>query len=647
MTVDISEDVVEELGAGISAPSGAGSFGPDSLKWDCSIGGLTFLFGNSDQYPMIRKTAQFRRERIDTERNPGEQSLENGLWIRSQSSWHYGAGLSSAEPLEVNSEEASFRFYQSGGVDPWTPGQVQLLKSTASVFPQSAASGQQLLGVETGVLLTHGSNLTYITNAGASTAVAWGGSGTIFSLTDTGEHYLVSDAVGIWKGDLPSSAGAKIYNKYYTTPTYSLTRWVKSRLMYAENQSIWEITDLAPSSSTLPAPFFENPDGNWQWTDFADGPASIYASGYNGESSQIYRIAITADENGVTLAVPVVVVDMPRDEVIFSMYSYVGTFIIVGTSAGVRVARIESDGSLTLGPLVFNDIEVPVNDAVGFGEYIYVTVQDQGDAGDRVNRAGLRRINLGQTLNNNALQFAWASDLVAPSTFNGSAVSVTVAGNKLWIAIDGAGVVKEQDTYEPQGWIETGRIRLGTLEKKAWRDLRMIAPENLTGSIVGKASIFGITAPSTWDTVLTLQAGFTDGYGNLNAAAPGTSTDLWLAFNLISDEACGCSAKLTGYQVRAVPSPRRTELIELVLMMFDFETDKQGAKYGKFGNSYVKFSALKQMEANGATVSFMDYTTGEVREVYVEETTYMRFSAPSLGSRSGSGGICRVLLRTV
>ena len=644
MTVDISEEVVSELGVGTSASEGAGSFGPDALRWDCSIGSLKFLFANNEQYPMKRQTAQFRRERIDTERNPGEQSLENGLWIRSQASWHYGAGLSSAEPLEVNSEEAAFRFYQSGGIDPWTPGQVQLLNKTASVYATSA-SVQQILGIETGVLHAVAASLTYIPTTGSASAITWGGSNTIFSLTDTGEQYLVSDAVGIWKGTLPTGTGSKIYNKYYTTPTYTVTRWVKSRLMYAENQGIWELTDLAPSSATLSAPFFANPNSGWRWTDFADGPNAIYVSGYSRESSQIYRIGVTSDETGVTLAVPTVVVDMPRGEDVLSMYSYVGSFLIIGTTKGVRVARIESDGSLALGPLVFNGTQV--DDAVGLGEYIYVTVRDQGQAGDRVTRGGLYRVNLGQTLNNNALQFAYAADLTAPADFDGSTRSVTVAGGKLWFTVDGSGVVRQQDTYVESGWIETGRIRLGTLEAKAWRDLRMIAPNTLTGSITGKASVFGTTAPSTWQTVLTLQAGTTDGYGKLNTAAPGTASDLWLAFNLQSNPECGCSARMTGYQVRAVPAPRKTELIQIPLMMFDFETDKQGAKYGKFGNAYAKFSALKEMEQSGATVSFIDYTTGEVKEVYVEEVTYTRLSAPSLGSRKGSGGVCYIVVRTV
>ena len=105
---------------------------------------------------------------------------------------------------------------------------------------------------------------------------------------------------------------------------------------------------------------------------------------------------------------------------------------------------------------------------------------------------------------------------------------------------------------------------------------------------------------------------------------------------------------MIGYQVRAVPSPRRNELIQIPVLMFDWETDRQGVKYGSQGNAWRKFQLLKEMEANGATVVFRDYTTGENVEVYVEEVTYVRNTPPSNGlTRTGSGGVATVLLRTV
>ena len=648
MTVDYTEEVVENLGYAFQASQGQGSFSPESMAWDCSVGGLDFLYATSEQNPIIRETGKFRRERIDTERNPGEQSLDSGLWIRSQSSWHHGAGLSSAEPLEVDAAEAAFRYYKSGGIDPWTPGQLQLLKNTESKFVSTAAS-QQILGVGAGVLHAGGNVLTYIPTTGSTVAVTWGGTANINSLTTTGQYWLAADSSGIYRGNEPSGSGTKIYNKDATTVTSSLLRFVKARVMYAENNQIFEITNLTPTSATLPAELYAHPNNGWVWSDFAEGPTAIYASGYAGEESLIYKIDVTATTTTVTLSVPVVVAEMPRGEQILSMYSYVGSFLIVGTSEGCRVASISDNGTLTMGPLIFNNSHV--DDAVAYGKYVYVTVRDKGEAGNGVQRAGLYRINLGQPLNNtsfsSSLQFAYAPDLVAPAGVAGETRSVTIAEDRLWFSVNGAGVYREMATYVDDGWIETGRIRLGVVENKSWRDLRLIGVNGLQGTITAYASVTGSNSPSTWDAVVSVDSNITDNNGKLNASAPLPTPDLWVAFRLQSNVSCSCSARMIGYQVRAVPSPRRNELIQIPVRMFDYEKDRQGSSYGRANGAYDRFIALKQMENVGNTVPFRDYTTGEQLEVYVEQVTWKKTLAPSRGDRKNIGGIVTMLLRSV
>ncbi len=105
---------------------------------------------------------------------------------------------------------------------------------------------------------------------------------------------------------------------------------------------------------------------------------------------------------------------------------------------------------------------------------------------------------------------------------------------------------------------------------------------------------------------------------------------------------------MIGYQVRALPSPRRNELIQIPVMMFDWETDKTGVKFGQPGGAWLRYQSLKDMEITGATILYKDHTTGESVEVYVEETAYIRNTPPSNGlNRSGNGGVATVLLRTV
>ena len=645
--IDITSDIVEDLSFG-STTTGVGQVNaPDSTNWDVAIGDLKFLLGTSQQNPYVRETADFRRQRIDTQRNFGEQSLDSGYWVRAQASFHYGSGISTAEPLESNDNESQFRYKEGGGVTPWTAGELTLLNETASVHASSATK-MTLLGIETGVLFAEDSTLTYINNAGSDSAVTYGGSGTILSMTDTGQYYLVSNAAGIFRGDLPSGTGTKIYDNNPASATNTVIRYVKGRVMYADGIDIHEITDLTPSSATLPTALFTHPNSAWEWTDFADGPTSIYASGYSLENSAIYRIGITTTATTTTLSQPIVVAEMPRGEDVLSMYSYVGSFLIIGTTSGVRVASINDDGSLTIGPLILTD--APVDDAVAFGSFVYVTTRNKGNAGDRSQKAGLFRLDLGQPVNGDPLKFAFAADLTIPadSTAAGNAVSVTISDDKIWFAVTGSngGVFKQQDTFVPSGWIETGRIRLGTIEKKAWRDVRVLSKPGFAGSAVAYASSTETGNPSTWTQIITGSGSATDMSGKLNTAAPSPAPNLYLAFNLLRDSSSGATAKMIGYQLRAVPAPSRTRLLSVPLMVFDFVTDRKGLKIGRTGFAFETLEKLQQLEDDSAVVQWRDFTTGEAATVYVERISFTRITPPT-NSFSGVGGVATALLRIV
>lgn len=635
--LDVTDELPFEVGPAYSSVVAAAATAPASIRWDCSVASLPFLFADSVQYPQRRETATFRRERIDTERNPGEQSLDSGYWLRSQSSWHYGAGLSAAEPLEVSDAEAQFRYKAGGGIDPWTPGTLRLLKTTASALA-SAEDNQLLLGVNTGVLHGAATTVTYVPVSGSASAVTWGGSASaITSMTSDGANYYVANAVGIYKGVLPTSNGSKIWDTGSTT----LCRWVKSRLMAAVGVSLYELTTGGP---TLPTALFTHTNSSWTWTDFAEGPTAIYASGYSGDQSYIYKIAVTASSSTITLSVPVVVAEMPRGETVLSLYSYVGSYLAVGTSKGVRVANIESEGSLTLGPLVVETADGSY-DAVADGSFLYVTVGEYGEAGDRVQRPGLYRIDLGTNLNGAALQFAAAADLVAPSGATGECTQVTTAGGYVWFTVNGLGVYKQSDNYVSEGWLETGRIRLGTLEDKAWRTLRVIQDTNSTGVVSMSANQFGTTAPSGWDQVCATSTDYPDVSGSLNTVAPLPGASLYVAVKLTQATAATTPVAL-GFQVKAMPAPSRSTLLQVSVLCFDKETDRQGARYGQEGGAWTRYQLLKQVEADAGTVIWRDYTTGESAEAYIEQVALNRTTPPKHGI-TGPGGILTLTLRLV
>jgi hypothetical protein len=129
-TESITEPIVSPIGI---AGATTELFINTSNIYDIAIGGQPFLLGASDKYPYQRQTATYRKQQFDNTKEVGEQSFE-GWWLRSQSSFHNGAGINYLDPYV--SENVQYRFYDSEGVDVWTPGQATLLKnvSTAHVI---------------------------------------------------------------------------------------------------------------------------------------------------------------------------------------------------------------------------------------------------------------------------------------------------------------------------------------------------------------------------------------------------------------------------------------------------------------------------------------------------------------------------------
>jgi hypothetical protein len=106
---------------------------------------LPFFLAASDEQPYRRVTAQYRKQQIDQTREPGEQTL-TGWWVRSQSSFHLGAGIKYFEPIQE--ESLRFQYTESKGIDVWTRGQATLLNDTASFY--SGAAPAQMIGVNDG-----------------------------------------------------------------------------------------------------------------------------------------------------------------------------------------------------------------------------------------------------------------------------------------------------------------------------------------------------------------------------------------------------------------------------------------------------------------------------------------------------------------
>jgi hypothetical protein len=254
------DDITEGLPYVLSNPAGSTTYSLTGEAYDVAIAGNPFFLMTSDDAPYRRVTAQYRKQQIDQTREAGEQTL-TGWWVRSQSSFHLGAGIKYFEPQQE--ESLRFQYTESKGIDIWTRGQATLLNDTASFYSGSAAA--QIIGVNDGtndcILVTDGTALKKITTGGSSSTYTQAGTAsTIYSLTTNGKEYFFINGSHVHRGNISgSTSDTEIYNASSTTR--ATIRYVKQRLIAAIGSSIYELNPNH-GSGALPTAFFTHPPCN-------------------------------------------------------------------------------------------------------------------------------------------------------------------------------------------------------------------------------------------------------------------------------------------------------------------------------------------------------------------------------------------------
>lgn len=120
-------DITEAIPVPLSNPAGSQSYAATGVAYDVAFGGLPFFLQTNDENAYRRVTAQYRKQQLDTTREPGEQTL-TGWWLRSQSSFHLGQGIKFFEPQQE--ESLRFQYTYGKGCNVWNKGQITLLKDT-------------------------------------------------------------------------------------------------------------------------------------------------------------------------------------------------------------------------------------------------------------------------------------------------------------------------------------------------------------------------------------------------------------------------------------------------------------------------------------------------------------------------------------
>jgi len=392
------------------------------IAYDTALGGMPFIYAISDARPYVRQTAPYRKEQFDNQTEPGEQSL-TGWWIRSQSSFQDGTGITFYDPALIPGE-GTFRFADSKGVNVWTEGEVTLLNNTASAHyttgvvrangkPSQIARSIQWAGTN-GVLLVDGYDVDKIAIDGTDTHFIDYAAGTdkpVYAICDDGVNaYWVTaildsgvDKTAVYKKPLTGSSASTadvtlMFSSSTIVANEATMEYVKDRIIMAVNNKIFE---FATTASSLPTAVYTHASTGIVFTSVAASGTAIYVSAFEGIQSYIYKFTLSTSTGSMpSLTSAITAAQMPTGEKIFKIEYYLG-YMLIGTNKGIRVATVSDDGSIIYGPLMVETSQ-PVYDFAFRDRFVWATT---GVAGE----GGVVRIDLGNDLG--GLRFAYANDL--------------------------------------------------------------------------------------------------------------------------------------------------------------------------------------------------------------------------------------------
>lgn len=561
------------------------------------------------------------RDQSDISTAPGEASINpQGLWRRGSKSWHLGAGQYYGDDADAQ----DFRFYKSKGVNPWTKGQLSLLNATKLSLSSAntnlfTCTVKSSAGVEY-LYVADGSTLKYTTNPFASsptwTSVTTGSPGTaITGLETNGQNVYIGYTSNDIYYTTPGSASVTFF--YAPNPdngkTYYAFGYAKNRGFAANGPDIHQPALVSPTHAV----FFDNPDTTFTWVGFAPGQNAIYAAGYSGVHSSVFKITIKADG---TLDVPVVALELPVGEVVSAIHGYLG-FILLGSNKGVRFCTTDSQNNLVAGPVIATGGSV--YDFTEEDRFVWFTWTNYEGT------SGLGRLDLSRFTQTNAP--AYATDLMYSST---SAVkSVSTFASKRVFTIEGVGVVVE-DTANlvASGTLETGYYTWGIPDRKFIPrfDVRF---QPLSGTVA---------LSTTYDNGAYVTAGSHSLAGDTeHTYLTAQERVIEAGYRLTLTRASAISGPvLTRWMARAYAAPRRSQIITLPVVLHEM-LNIEGRNY--FLDVEQERRLLESLVDNPRIVTYQERTT--TFSVVVEDIEWM----PMDTSRFEPvwEGTCVITMRTV
>lgn len=612
------------LSGALAGVMGQGSANPH----DILIEGIPFLVDPSQEDPYVRDLADPQKDQFDASGEAGENSFGD-WWLRSQSSFHGGAGQGFLDSSQ--SDLSRQRFDESTRAYVHTPGEV-VPDSGVSVEPVIA--GKQVEQVlwstvpKLAVMSVTTNQVTFynLPDMSGATAVTVGAGGTIpAAMTSDGANVYVLTDDKVYK-----IAPAGVVTQLYHTLTFTAPvniGYAKDRLIATVGPRVYELL-TAPVGAPIAAPaaHYTNPASDYRYTSISDGPNGVYLAGYSGQRSDLSQMTVSESAGTLVLGQPTVQLVTPPAELINACYFYINSFAVLATTSGARVASFTPYGQLQLGPLSIDNVACY---SVGAArELVWVGAVDSVwriDLSTPVDDAG--RYAAARKVHGFAPNVA-VSDITVYPAVTQPLVFGTLADNK---------VIRET-TFNPNwfGSVTTSWIRFGTVEPKQLHYVRVdgVFPAGLAQNPVSVK-----VENENGQSVTFNGSGGQSSYEFTTASLP-ISQLFRLTITIY-----GPDTKLTGYQLKALPTPKRYGEFILPLRCHDSETGKDGRRMGYKGFAKDRLQALEALAESGAKITVVDKLSGDTYRAVVRRLQFRQDTKPT--RMNDLGGLVSIILRRV
>lgn len=604
-------------------------------KLDITIDGIPFLLNPTEKDPWTWEVREDRREQFDNSTEAGEQSF-GYFWLRSQSSFHGGAGQEFLDSGSEVQEVSRIRYN--------TSTQMDVFSKVGSITPKGSVTGTAITSIARAVPFVRSgvnkiavarSNNDSIDFYNVSPALAFD---TNVSLTEAATVVLdvATDGETLYaaiNGKIIKIDSAGVQTDWATLSFTKSVRLVyaKNRLILAHGPELYEVPTSGGAVGALTFAthgIFKHGAPNWAWSAIAEGPNGIYAAGYAGLRGEVWSFAETEVSGTLELGAGIQQFSLPTGEIPYDLFFYVSSLFVLGTSEGARVGSFTPDGRPQFGPLSFDLSPVRAIGAVGttaiLGSDLGVYLLDLGRVVDR----------------NGAYAYAHRHDRLVAEPYVSIVTTGSVGATSIYSVTTGR---IESEAANSSGTLTTSWTTFSTTELKKLYYL----------SIGGRIPDAGAFANDTVVVTVENYEGDTQIF-NLGADPSKTNWEFTvslnpsIAFRVKFQMNTGTDVNfINSYQLKALPQERRYETVVLPLLLSDREQVSTRRNIGYPGFGMDRLKAMIQTAKNNKTVVVTDTVSNSSFQAQIRDVQFRQEHGIAEAPGRKVTGVLNLVLRVV